>query len=97
MPLILAPAYSDQTRAQIEAHLATIRTKRLSAALEYELGRQSKIAHESDRVQKRITAAYATLQKRVENLEKAEAACEAQLAKCEQLRSELGLLTDLDQ
>lgn len=96
MPLILAPAYSDQTRAQIEQHLATIRTKRLSAALEYEIGRQSKLAHESDRVAKRVTAAYATLLKRVENLQKAETACEEQLAKCEMLRGELGLLTDLD-
>lgn len=96
MALILAPSYSDQTRQQIEAHLSTIRMRRLSAALEYEIGRQSKLAHESDRIAKRVTAAYATLLKRIEVLEKAERNCIDQLAKCEMLRGELGLVTDLD-
>lgn len=96
MPLILAPSYDDQTRAQIEDYLSIIRMRRMSAAVEYQIGISAKIQNETDKLQKRIQAAYATLQKRVEVCAKAETALADQLAKCEMLRGELSLVLALN-
>ena len=95
MGLILAPSYDDQTRQQIEDHLSLIRTRRMAAAIEFHAGQHAKLQHESAKIQTRFTRAYELLGKKLVALEKAEQALSDQLAKCEMLRSELGVIDDL--
>lgn len=95
MSLILAPSFDEQTREQIELHLGNIRARRMSAAIEYNEGVQAKLHHESDKVQARHARAYEMLKKKLDTLAKSLDAAEDQLAKCESLRQELGLIHDL--
>lgn len=95
MPLILAPSYDEQTREQIEHFLEGIQARRMTAAVEYHQGKQAKLHHESDKIQAKVEKAYATLLRRIEASDKADAACAEALAKCEALKQELGLVMDM--
>ena len=95
MPLILSPSFNDKTRAEIEAHLETVRAKRMQLAVQYHEGRQAKLNHEADVLQKRFTRQYDMLEKNILALDKALEIAEDRLAKCIALHSELGLVTDL--
>lgn len=95
MPLVLAPSYDEQTRQQIEEFISTLQMRRMSAALEYQLGHAAKLERASEKLAKRAVAYYATLLKRIETAEKAADALQDQLQKCEMLRAEINLTNDL--
>lgn len=95
MGLVLAPSFDDQTRQQIEDYLSIIRSRRMSAALEYSQGQALKLQHETEKLQAKVNRAYEALGKKLAAAEKAEEALQQALAKCEILRGELGLLADL--
>jgi uncharacterized protein YecT (DUF1311 family) len=97
MGLILTPSFDDQTRQQIEDYLSIVRSRRMSAALEYHQGQAIKLQHETEKVQGKFNRAYETLARRLAAAEKAEEALNDALSKCEMLRGELGLLADLSQ
>lgn len=95
MPLILAPTFDTQTRAQIEAHLGVIRTARMSLAVQYHAGEQARLQHEAASVDKKLAKQYELLQKDLIKLEQLDNRCEERLAKCAALLEELGLVIDL--
>lgn len=95
MGLVLAASYSDQTRQQIEDHLSIIRSRRMSAAMEYQVGLEAKAQQNAAKVQKKLETAYAALQRRLEASEKTETALAEALQKCETLRQEYDLIVDL--
>lgn len=95
MPLVLAPSFDEQTREQIEAHIAEVQARRMLAAMEYHTGRNAKLSHESDKIQARVAKQYALLGKELDALEKAELKVIDRLAGLEHLKNELGLTMDL--
>lgn len=95
MPLVLAPSYDDHTRAQIEEHLASVRARRMVAAMEFHAGRTAKLTHESDKLQAKVAKQYERLGKALDKLEAAEQAVMELLDKVEQTKQEYGLVIDM--
>lgn len=85
MPLILAPALTDHTRKEIEAHLAEVRARRLTAAIHYHAGRNAKLSAQTDRINKRIALRYDQLGSAIIKLDQLD-------AKITQLLTEIGTL-----
>ncbi len=95
MPLVLAPSFDAKTREQIEAHLEEVRGRRLVAAMEFHAGRHAKLSHESDKVQRQLAKAYEMLGKELDKFDALDQKIMDRLEKCEQLKQEIGLITDL--
>lgn len=95
MPLVLAPSFDDHTREQIEVHIAQVQARRMAAAVEYHTGKDAKLAHESDRIQKRIAQKYDMMQKELLALDKAMEKVENRLAELTHLQNELGLVAEM--
>jgi len=95
MPLVLAHSFDEHTRAEIEAHLEQVRSRRMLAAVEYHTGINAKLTYESDKIQKRVAQKYEMLLKEIGQLDRIVEKVENRLAEIEHLKNELGLLTDL--
>lgn len=95
MPLVLSPSFDDNTREQIEAHIADVQSKRMLATMEYHAGKHAKLSHESDKIQARVARQYELLGKELNVLEKAENKVIDRLAGLEHLKNELGLIMDM--
>jgi hypothetical protein len=95
MPLELAPCFDDATREQIEQHVAQVQARRMVAAIEYHTGKDAKLSHESDKLEKRLQHKYEMLGKEILALEKAEGKVLDRLAELEHLKNELGLVNDM--
>lgn len=95
MALVLAPSFDDHTREQIEVHIAQVQARRMAAAVEYHTGKDAKLAHESDKVQRRIAQKYEMMHKELLALDKAMEKVENRLAELTHLQNELGLISDM--
>lgn len=95
MPLILAPSFDEHTREQVEAHVAEVQARRMLAAIEYHQGKETKLQHESDKIQARIARQYELLKKELDALDKAENKVQDRLAGLTHLLNELGLTHDM--
>lgn len=95
MTLVLAPSFDEHTREQIEAHVADVQARRMLAAMEFHAGKNAKLQHESDKIQKRVARQYELLGKEIDALEKAENKVTDRLAGLEHLKNELGLVMDM--
>lgn len=95
MPLVLTPSYDERTKDQIEDHIAAVRARRMVHVVEYQMGVQTKLEHESDKIQARIAREYEKLKKRLEKQEEAEDKVIESITVLEALRQELGLTVDM--
>jgi chaperonin cofactor prefoldin len=95
MPLVLSPSFDEQTRDQIELHIADVQCRRLSAAIVYHQGANAKLNFESDKLRSRIAKQYELLKKELDVLEKAERKVQDRLANMQHLSNELGLVVDM--
>lgn len=95
MGLVLQPELREKTREEIEAHLDVVRARRMVAAIEYQAGRDAKLAHESDKMQRKVKGAYEMLGKELSALDRALWRVEQRLIQVEGFRQELGVIEDL--
>lgn len=93
--LILQPTFNDKTRAEIEAHLEEVRTRRMSAAIEYATGRHLKLSHESEVIQRRVEQQLLMLGKDIARLDNADASIRNRLEKIEELYSQMTITEDM--
>lgn len=94
MSLVLQPWLGEMTRAQIEAHLQAVRARRMVAAMEYQQAQNAKLAHEQDKVQRKIKGQVTMLEKEILRLDRALDAVEKRLVSLATLDQEYGLMTD---
>lgn len=94
MPLVLAPSFDDHTREQVESHLEQVRIRRLAAALEYEQAKMTKLETEGNSLANKLERNWEQLGKTLARLDRELEKAEEYLAKCEMLKSELGLVVD---
>lgn len=95
MSLVLAPSFDDHTRAEIEAHIEQVRSRRMLAAITYHEGINAKLSYESDKIQERIKKQYVMLAKELEQFDRAHEKLENRMAGIEHLMNELGLVIDM--
>lgn len=95
MPLTLYPSIDSLTREELEAHITAKRARRLRAAIEYHEGRNAKLSHESDKIQRKMKQQYDMLAKEIAIFDKASDKIDKRLATIEALKAELGLVRDL--
>jgi hypothetical protein len=93
--LVLTPSFDENTREQIELHIAEVQVRRLAAAMVFHSGQNAKLHFESDKIQSRIARQYEMLGKELAALEKAELKVQDRLANLQHLSNELGLVVDL--
>jgi CII-binding regulator of phage lambda lysogenization HflD len=95
MPLTIVPTLSEVDREKFESRLDVIRARRTELAVAYHAGRQAKLAHEADTIQRKFEKTIDMLEKDLIKLDKQIMAAEDRLAKLIAMSSELGLVTDL--
>lgn len=95
MPLVLAPSFDEHTREQVEAHVRDVQARRMVGAIEYHQGKNSRLKHESAKMEERIAKKYDMLGKELIALEKAENKVIDRLAELEHLKNEQGMVNDM--
>jgi hypothetical protein len=95
MPLVLQPELLSKSRDEIESHLEEIRARRMVAAIEYNAGKEAKLAHESDKLQRKVKGECEMLGKEIMALDRALWKVEQRLIRVEGLRQELGVIGDM--
>lgn len=90
MPLQLMPTYDDTTRQRYEEFLQEVRSRRLSAALEYRAGQELKLDREMDDLQNKLSNEYERLCKNLERMESLDTKVQEQMIKIESYLQELG-------
>lgn len=95
MPLILQPSLTDADVAAIELHLATVRGRRLEAAITYQQGVNAKLDHKLAVAQRRIDQKSSQLAKAIGALDKADRRCARLTQELTMLLSDAGLVRDL--
>lgn len=91
---MLQPDIHSFDREGLEQWLEGARAKRMAASVEYHDNLNAKIAHETDKIQRRFMAQVEMLAKEIGALERAEAKVESRLENIHALKQELGILTD---
>lgn len=89
--LVLQPTFDDKTRAEIEAHIAEVRARRMQAAVEHAIGVNLKLEHEANVYQRRIAQQLEMLSKELVQMDKLDARIAKRLENIEILYQELGL------
>jgi len=95
MPLVLVPALPDLTREQLEAHIEQVRARRMVAAVEYTAGKNAKLTHESEKIQRQVKDQYTLLGKEIERLDKALERVESRMITIETMNQEIGIITGM--
>lgn len=95
MPLILQPSIDSLDRAELEAHIADKRARRMVAAIEYNQGVNAKLSHQQDKIGRKLKAQYEMLLKEMEQFDKAADKVDKRLVTIDSLKSEIGLVTSM--
>lgn len=94
MPLVLAPSFDDNTRAQVEAHLEQVRLRRIAGVLEYQQGKMLRLEKDGNDVANKLIRNYEQMGKALVRLDKELEKVENYLQLCHQLMSEGDLIHD---
>lgn len=93
--LVLQPKMRDMTRAEYEAWLEGIRSRRLVAAVEYAQAQKLKLDHESDVLQHKLAREIELFGANIERMEKLDEKIQDQMTKIETYRQELGFIEEI--
>lgn len=96
MGLELKPSIDSVSREELEAHIEAVRARRLSAAIEYQQGVDTKYRHEQDKLQRKLNGEYKMLGRELEQFDRIDGKLQYRLQRIEQLKHEVGLIEDLE-
>jgi hypothetical protein len=94
MPLVLAPSFDDHTREEVEAHLETVRLRRLAGAMEYHQSKLMRLEREQGSLSNKLARQYDQLGKAILRIDNDILKVEEYLNNCQMLRTELSLTVD---
>jgi hypothetical protein len=88
MSLILKPTIKDFSRAELEAHVAGIRERRMVIAFDYQIGQQLALQTSMQKNERKYGVAIERLRKELVTLDKALAKVEARMEELTMLKQE---------
>jgi len=94
MPLVLAPSFDDHTREEVEAHLETVRLRRIAGAMEYQQSRMLRLEREQGSLSNKLARNYDQLGKALLRIDSDIEKVEQYLNACQMIRTELSLTVD---
>jgi uncharacterized small protein (DUF1192 family) len=94
MPLILQPTFNELTRQEVEAHLQTVRARRMIAAMELVDKSNARLGRVSEVLSRRIDQQRGMLEKEIGRLDAALQKVENRLAALTELFGEQGQVID---
>lgn len=88
MPLVLKPTIKDFSRAELEAHVEGIRTRRMAIAFDYQIGQQAALQTSMMKNERKYGAAIERLGKELITLDRAIDKVEARMDELTTLKQE---------
>ena len=88
MPLVLKPTIKDFSRAELEAHVAGIRERRMVIAFDYQIGQQLALQTSMQKNERKYGVAIERLGKELVTLDRALAKVEARMDELTTLKQE---------
>lgn len=95
MALVLQPDIHSVSREELEAHIEEVRARRMVAAIEYMEGKNAKLTHEAEKIQRRIKGQYDMLGKEIMRLDSLLEKVEARMVVIESMKQEIGVISDM--
>lgn len=88
MPLVLKPTIKQFSRAELEAHVEGIRTRRMAIAFDYQIGQQLALQTSMQKNERKYGVAIERLGKELVTLDRALAKVEARIKELVTLKQE---------
>lgn len=87
--LVLQPAIDRMSREEVEAHLEEVRARRMTAAIEYQIGTNAKIDRANTVLGRRMEQQYQMLEKEILKLDSLDEKIQKRLNTIESLNQEM--------